>query len=81
MNAQIQAEQDIKTYHKVKAIRRMVIEEFLEQLKDKMDRMAISDGIAPRAGGDGNIVESENRGYNEGVAQVQGFIRELRASL
>ena len=80
MNAQIQAEQDIKTYHKVKAIRRMVVEEFLEELKDKMDRMTYNDGL-PRAGGEGNVVDSEDRGYHQGIAQVQGFIHELRAKL
>lgn len=80
MNAQIQAEQDIKTYHKVKAIRRMVIEEFLEELKDKMDRMEYNDD-GPRDAGNGVVYECEDRGYHHGIAQVQGFIRELQSKL
>lgn len=79
MNAQIQAEQDMNTYHKVKALRRMAIEEFLEELKDKMDRMSY--GQDPRNAGNGVVCESEDRGYHHGISQIQSFIRELRSSL
>ena len=80
MNSQIQAEQDIKTYHKVKAIRRMVIEEFLEELKDKMNRMTYNDD-GPRDAGKGVVYQCEDRGYHHGIAQVQCLISELRAKL
>ena len=70
----------MKTYHKVRAIRRMAIEEFLEELKDKMDRMKYNDN-GPRDGGQGVVCDSEDRGYNHGISQVQGFIRELREAL
>lgn len=80
MDAQIKAEQDMQTYHRVKVIRRMAIEEFLEELKDKMDRITYADGN-PRAGGSGPIMESEDRGYHHGIAQIQSILRDIRASL
>jgi hypothetical protein len=77
MNAEYTAEQDLKTYRRVDAMRKVLINEFLEELKDKMDRMRYDDG-GPRNGGKEVAWESEDRGYHHGISQIQAFIEELR---
>ena len=68
------AKQDIKTWRKFSAMRKAIIDDFLEELKDKMDRMKDNDAsLCPK-----EDIAPRSRGYNYGITQIQDFIQEIR---
>jgi len=80
MDAQKYATDDLQLYRKIRELRRMIVVEIIDEIKEGMDFMTINDGT-PRAAGKGNVVECEDRGHRQALDQVGKILSEIKSKL